>query len=256
MDTGVQSSVGLNLDYQTGFGNELQTEAIAGACPEGRNSPQKAPLGLYAELLSGTAFTAPRADNRRTWCYRMRPSVVHQPFAQVDAKLLRGAPFDDAPASPNQMRWNPPIMPDAPTDFIDGLITLCGGGDAMTGGGLAVHVYAANASMTTRFFYNADGEFLIVPQAGRLLLLTEMGNLELAPGEIAVAPRGVKFRIELPDGEARGYVAENFGAAFSIAAGVTMSRIVRPESTRAHSARALRTAVSSQPGCPDGARAA
>ena len=216
MDTGVQSSVGLNLDYQTGFGNELQTEAIAGACPEGRNSPQKAPLGLYAELLSGTAFTAPRADNRRTWCYRMRPSVVHQPFAQVDAKLLRGAPFDDAPASPNQMRWNPPIMPDAPTDFIDGLITLCGGGDAMTGGGLAVHVYAANASMTTRFFYNADGEFLIVPQAGRLLLLTEMGNLELAPGEIAVAPRGVKFRIELPDGEARGYVAENFGAALGL----------------------------------------
>ena len=216
MDTGGASSVGLTLDYQTGFGNEFQTEAIAGALPEGRNSPQKAPLGLYAELISGTAFTVPRADNQRTWFYRIRPSVGHEPFKQADAKFLRGAPFDDAPANPSQMRWNPPSMPDTPTDFVDGLITLCGGGDPMGGTGLAVHLYAANTSMTERFFYNADGEFLIVPQAGRILLLTEMGNLEFGPGEIGLAPRGVKFRIELPDGEARGYIAENFGAALRL----------------------------------------
>ncbi|NQV54468.1 MAG: homogentisate 1,2-dioxygenase [Rhodospirillales bacterium] len=216
MDKRVEQRTNTGLDYQTGFGNEFQTEAIPGAVPRGRNSPQKAPFGLYAEIISGTAFTAPRAENKRTWFYRQRPSVVHRPFTQADNKLVRGAPFDGLPANPNQMRWNPPKMPERQTDIIDGLATLCGAGDANGGGGLAVHLYAANASMTDRYFYNADGEFLFVPETGRLSLLTEMGNLEIRPGEIAVVPRGIKYRVELPDGEARGYVAENFGAALTL----------------------------------------
>ena len=142
--------------YQSGFANHFETEALAGALPIGRNSPQKCAYGLYAEQFSGSAFTAPREHNKRSWLYRIRPSVIASDFVPLDHPNL-SLLAADVVTSPNQMRWNPPIMPDAPTDFIDGLITLCGGGDAMTGGGLAVHVYAANASMTTRFFYSADG---------------------------------------------------------------------------------------------------
>jgi homogentisate 1,2-dioxygenase len=201
-----------NIGYMTGFGNEFATEAISGALPIRGNSPQMAPLGLYAEQLSGTAFTVPREFNRRTWFYRIRPSVVHQPFNQGDNGLVRGAPFDGLPISPNQLRWSPLPLPDAPIDFIDGLITMVGAGDADTGTGLAVHLYGASKSMEDRFFYNADGEMLFIPQLGRLHLHTEMGFIEAAPNEIAVIQRGIKFRVELPDGPSRGYVCENFGA--------------------------------------------
>jgi homogentisate 1,2-dioxygenase len=211
MDTAVTTG----LTYQTGFGNEFATEALPGALPQGQNSPQKVAYGLYAELLSGTAFTAPRDDNRRTWFYRIRPSVKHLPFTQIDNGLVRGAPFDEAPATPNQMRWDPQPIPAEDTDFIEGLMTLMGAGDgSMTG--LAVHVYAANASMTEKYFYNADGEMLFVPQQGGLTLLTEMGVMEIEPNEVAAVPRGVKHRIELPDGPSRGYVLENYGAAFRL----------------------------------------
>ncbi len=200
--------------YLSGFGNEFASEAVSGALPIGQNSPQKAPLGLYAEQLSGTPFTSPRHQNRRSWQYRIRPSVVHHPFAPIPGKLFRSTPFDEAETPPNQLRWDPiPVPgPSKPTDFVDSLITVAGNGDASMQIGMAVHLYAANLSMESRFFYNADGELLIVPQQGRLLLRTEFGIIEVGPGEIAVIQRGIKFRVELPDGDARGYVCENYGA--------------------------------------------
>ncbi|MFN7946011.1 MAG: homogentisate 1,2-dioxygenase [Blastocatellia bacterium] len=200
------------FSYQSGFGNEFATEALPGALLKGQNSPQKAPYGLYAEQLSGTAFTVPRVANRRTWTYRIRPTVAHKPFRRIENRLLRSGPFDEIAATPNQLRWNPLPLPSAQTDFVDGLMTMAGCGDAAILSGVGVHIYAANASMRERFFYDADGELLIVPQQGRLALHTELGALEIAPGEMAVIPRGVKFRVELPDGTARGYVCENYGA--------------------------------------------
>ena len=201
--------------YQSGFGNEFATEALPGALPVGRNSPQRVAYGLYAEQLSGTAFTAPRGANRRSWLYRIRPAAVHEPFRRRDNGRIESA-YDGVPTPPNQLRWDPLPLPSEPADFVDGLVTMAGNGDpaAMAGGG--IHVYACNRPMTDRFFYDADGELLIVPQQGRLLLLTELGRLEIAPKEIAVIPRGVRFRVELPDGSARGYVCENYGAAFRL----------------------------------------
>lgn len=206
----------MELKYQNGFGNEFETEAVAGALPKGQNSPQRAPHGLIAEQLSGTAFTAPRSSNRRTWTYRMRPSAVHRPFERIDNRLWRSAPIDDGAPTPNQLRWDPLPMPAEPTDLIDGMMTMTACGDPAMQTGTAVHIYACNRSMEDRFFYNADGEMLLVPQAGRLDLRTELGLIDLSPGEIGVIPRGVKFRVELPDGEARGYVCENYGAMFKL----------------------------------------
>ncbi len=203
------------LAYQTGFGNEFATEALPGALPLGQNSPQRAPYGLYAEQLSGTAFTAPRGSNFRAWTYRIRPAAMHEPFVPLGHPRLVSA-FGDVPAPPNQMRWDPLPLPVAPTDFVDGLVTMAGNGAPQGMAGCAIHVYAANKSMTDRFFYNADGELLIVPQEGRLLCLTEFGRIEVEPQEIVVIPRGVRFRVELPDGVARGYVCENYGAAFRL----------------------------------------
>jgi homogentisate 1,2-dioxygenase len=201
--------------YQSGFGNEFATEAIEGALPVGQNSPQRVAHGLYAEQISGTAFTAPRHANRRTWTYRIRPGVMHEPFELTGNRRIASA-FDEVPASPNQMRWDPLPPPGAPTDFVDGLVTMAGSGSPAMSAGLAIHLYAANRSMTERFFHDADGELLIVPQQGRLHILTELGRLEVAPQEIAVVPRGIRFRVELPDGEARGYVCENYGAHFRL----------------------------------------
>jgi homogentisate 1,2-dioxygenase len=199
------------LIYQSGFGNEFATEALAGALPVGQNSPQRAPHGLYAEQLSGTAFTAPRAANRRSWLYRIRPAAMHRPFRMV-ANGRIDSRFDAMPTSPNQLRWDPLPLPDAPTDFVDGLTTMAGNGDPASMTGCGIHLYAANRSMVDRFFYDADGEMLIVPQQGRLRLATEFGRIALEPLEVAIIPRGVRFCVELPDGSARGYVCENYGA--------------------------------------------
>ena len=201
--------------YRSGFGNEFATEALPGALPVGRNSPQRPPYGLYAEQISGTAFTAPRAHNRRSWLYRIRPAVVHEPFRPMDSGRLTSR-FDEMPAPPTQLRWSPPPMPDAPTDFVAGLVTMGGNGGPQAQTGCGIHLYAANRSMEGRFFYDADGELLIVPQQGRLRLFTELGVLEVKPQEIALIPRGLRFRVELPDGTARGYVCENFGAPFRL----------------------------------------
>ena len=204
------------ITYQSGFGNEFATEAVKGALPRGQNAPQKSALGLYTEQLSGSPFTAPRATNRRTWTYRIRPSVTHKPFVEADAKMIRSGPFTEAPTPPNQLRWNPIPIPTKKTDFIDGIITLGGNGDPATQSGVAIHLYAANASMHDRFFYNADGELLIVPQEGALTLHTELGILAVAPGEIAIIPRGIKFRVELQEKSARGYICENYGLPFRL----------------------------------------
>ena len=201
------------MDYQSGFGNEFATEAVKGALPEGQNAPQKHPLGLYTEQLSGSAFTAPRATNRRTWTYRIRPSVTHKPFEEAPPGMIRSGPFTEVPTPPTQLRWDPFPIPERPTDFVEGLVTIAGNGDPAMQTGVAVHVYAANRSMQGRYFYDADGELLIVPQQGALRLHTELGIVEAKPGEICVVPRGVKFRAELPDGASRGYICENYSTA-------------------------------------------
>ncbi|WP_435602922.1 homogentisate 1,2-dioxygenase [Streptomyces sp. bgisy130] len=204
------------LAYHTGFGNEHSSEAVPGALPAGRNSPQRAPLGLYAEQLSGSAFTEPRAHNLRSWLYRIRPSAAHPPFVRAERHALRSAPFTDCTPDPNRLRWNPLPEPAGPTDFLDGLWTLGGNGDATQRTGMAVHLYYANTSMDRRVFGNADGELLIVPERGGLLLRTELGLLHAEPGEVALIPRGVRFRVELLDATARGYVCENYGRPFQL----------------------------------------
>jgi homogentisate 1,2-dioxygenase len=197
--------------YQSGFGNEFSSEALAGALPRDQNTPQVPPLGLYIEELNGTAFTAPRGVSRSTWTYRIRPSAVHRPFRPIDAGLVRSGPFNEVPPTPNQLRWRPMPIPSSPTDFVAGIVTLGGNGDPAAQTGAAIHVYAANQSMRDRFFYDADGELLIVPQMGTLAMHTEMGVLDVPPGHICVMPRGVKFRVEVPEGGARGYICENYG---------------------------------------------
>jgi homogentisate 1,2-dioxygenase len=199
--------------YMSGFGNEFATEALRGALPAHRNSPQRVAYGLYAEQLSGTAFTAPRSHNRRTWLYRIRPAAMHGSFVPIDSPRILGD-FGALPPSPNQMRWSPlPIPPnEVPTDFIDGWVTMAGNGSAVSMSGCAIHLYAANRPMTGRYFYSGDGELLIVPQQGRLAIATELGLLDVEPQQIAVIPRGLRFRVDVPDGAARGYICENFGA--------------------------------------------
>jgi homogentisate 1,2-dioxygenase len=203
-------------EYQAGFGNEFETEAEAGALPIGQSNPRKPPLGLYTEEINGTPFTAPRGVSRRSWTYRIRPSAVHRPFEQVPTGLIRSAPFTEVPPSPNQLRWRPLPIPKEPTDFVAGLVTFGGNGDPAQQYGAALHMYAANASMRDRFFYDADGELLIVPQLGALTLRTELGVLDVAPGEICVIPRGIKFAVDLDGAEARGYVCENYGPHFRL----------------------------------------
>lgn len=206
-----------SLKYLNGFGNEHETEALEGALPKGQFSPQKVKYGLYAEQFNSTAFTAPRHQNRRSWTYRIRPSIAMGDYEPIDNGLIRTAPITEISAPPNVLRWDALPMPDKPTDFIDGLITVAANGDANAQAGIGIHVYCANAGMGKRFFYNADGELLIVPQKGALIAYTEMGILAVKPGEILVIPRGIKFKIELPDGQARGYICENYGTALELA---------------------------------------
>ena len=216
----------MKLTYLTGFGNEFATEAVEGALPVGRNSPQRAPLGLYAEHFSGTAFTAPRAVNKRTWTYRIRPSVLHKPFRQIASKLFRSSPFDETAATPNQLRWDPMPIPTEQTDFVEGITTIAGNGDSFSQIGMSVHIYACNKGMDDRYFYNADGELLIVPETGGLVIYTELGMIEVNPGEVCCLPRGLKFRVSIgtaggnPTGsegaKARGYICENYGQHFRL----------------------------------------
>jgi len=203
-----------NRKYQSGFGNHFESEALAGALPVGRNSPQKCAYGLYAEQFSGSAFTAPRERNKRSWLYRIRPSAISSDFALLPHPSL-SLLVDGVISSPNQMRWNPQSAPSAKTDFIEGLFAICGNGSVSTQVGVGIYSYAANSDMDG-YFYNSDGEMLIVPQQGALCIATEMGVLDVAPKEICVIPRGLKFQVKLESSAefARGYVCENYGAAF------------------------------------------
>ncbi|HUC12804.1 MAG TPA: homogentisate 1,2-dioxygenase [Stellaceae bacterium] len=202
--------------YLSGFANEQASEALPGALPKGQNAPQRHPFGLYTEQISGTAFTAPRRENRRSWLYRIRPSAAHPAYRRIGNGLLRSSPFNETEPPPNRLRWDPLPFPDTPADFVDGLVTIGGNGDSGLRTGIAVHVYRATKLMERRVFFDADGELLIVPQQGRLVLSTEFGEIEAAPGEIAVVPRGVKFRVTLPEGKARGYICENYGELFRL----------------------------------------
>jgi homogentisate 1,2-dioxygenase len=199
------------LRYQSGFGNQFATEALPRTLPLGRNSPQRPAHGLYAEQYSGSAFTAPRHTNRRSWLYRIRPAAVHGSFTPLAAPQITSQ-FSEVTPSPNRLRWSPPPLPQAPTDFIDGLATLAGNGSPDAQQGCGIYWYVANRSMQRRFFYDADGELLLVPQQGALRLATELGCLEIAPLQVAVIPRGLRFRVELLERTARGYLCENFGA--------------------------------------------
>lgn len=204
------------LQYQYGFGNHFESEALAGALVKGRNSPQKVPFGLYAEQLSGSAFTMPRHHNLRCWLYRIRPSVLHGEFLQIAQPHLIGTPFDLTYTPPTQMRWDPMPYPITKQNFIEGLVTIGGNGSIEMHNGAAIHLYCVTKSMQDEFFYNADGELLIVPQEGGLLFKTELGSIDATPGDIVVIPRGIKFQVQLLQQKARGYVCENFGLPFRL----------------------------------------
>jgi homogentisate 1,2-dioxygenase len=201
--------------YLTGFGAHFESEAVEGALPKGRNSPQRPAFGLYTEQLSGTAFTAPRHENRRSWLYRMRPTADHRPFEPYSGAPLFAPGTVKQPLAPNRLRWDPPIDLPADADFVDGMVTMLANRDPSDLEGVAVHLYRASKSMEHRVFVDADGEMLIIPQSGTLRIASELGRIEVAPGSVALIPRGVKFRVDV-DGEARGYVAENHGLPFRL----------------------------------------
>jgi homogentisate 1,2-dioxygenase len=203
------------MSYMTGFGGHFQSEAVEGALPKGRNSPQRPAYGLYAEQLSGTAFTMPRHENRRSWLYRMRPTADHRPFTRYEGAELFAPGTVKEPLAPNRLRWDPPNDLPEGRDFVDGMVTMLANRDPGDLEGVAVHLYRASKSMERRVFVDADGEMLIIPQHGALRVVTELGILEIEPGSVGLVPRGVKFRVEV-DGEARGYVAENHGVPFRL----------------------------------------
>lgn len=205
-----------DLKYLSGFGNQFESEALSGALPREQNSPQSVPFGLYAEQLSGTAFTAPRHSNSKVWLYRIRPSVVHETFLLIDGKNWKGAPYSNSPASPNQYRWDPVSELTSPTDFVDGIMTIAGNGSHAARNGCAVGLYSLNAPMTDRYFYNSDAEMMVLPQSGELVINTECGVLHVKPTELVVIPHGMKFQVAPVNGKSSGYVCENFGAAFRL----------------------------------------
>lgn len=214
--TSGESKVEADLQYLHGFGSQHESEALPGALPVGRFSPQRVNYGLYAEQFNSTAFTAPRAQNRRSWFYRIRPSAVQGDYHPWQQEKVNTAPIREVPTPPNMMRWDPLPVPGAATDFVTGLTTIAACGDAMAQTGMGIHLYAANCSMRDRYFYCADGELLFIPQLGELLLRTECGHLTLRVGEVAVIPRGMKFAVDLLSDTARGYLAENYGTPLAL----------------------------------------
>lgn len=216
--SGAKLSVERSLKYMTGFGNAFETEALPDALPIGRNSPQKCNYGLYAEQLSGSPFTAPRATNERSWLYRIQPGVKHQArYRKVDTGMIRTAPNREESELPiGQMRWMPLEMPKEAFNFRTGLHTMITAGDAEGQVGMAAHIALVTASMVDEYFFNADGELLVIAQEGNLRFFTEFGIIEIEPGEVCVIPRGVIFRCELVDGPARAYVCENYGGALTL----------------------------------------
>jgi homogentisate 1,2-dioxygenase len=210
-------STALGAKYMSGFGNTFETEALPGALPVGRNSPQKVNYGLYAEQLSGSPFTAPQASNQRSWLYRIRPTVRHTGrFTRIDNGLIRTAPQRESELPIGQLRWDPTPVPDEKLTFVTGLRTMTTAGDCETHAGMAAHVLLVTESMAHEHMFNADGELLVVAQQNGLRFRTEFGVIEIEPGEVCVIPRGVVFRVELIDGPARAYVCENYGGSFTL----------------------------------------
>ncbi|MEP2474346.1 MAG: homogentisate 1,2-dioxygenase, partial [Paracoccaceae bacterium] len=209
---------GPSAGYMPGFGNDFETEALPNALPQGRNSPQKCNYGLYGEQLSGTAFTAPKGHNQRTWCYRIRPSVKHSHrYAKVQLPHWKSAPnIEPNVVSLGQYRWDPLPHGDHPTTWLTGMRTMTTAGDVNTQVGMASHVYLVTQSMVDAYFFSADSEILIVPQEGRLRFLTELGVIDIAPQEIAIIPRGLVYRVEVLEGPCRGFVCENYGQTFDL----------------------------------------
>ena len=212
------ASAGPHMGYMPGFGNDFETEALPGALPQGQNSPQKCNYGLYAEQLSGTAFTAPRGQNERTWCYRIRPSVHHTGrFTAIDLPHWKTAPHVlPGVTSLGQYRWDPIPVPDQPLTWLTGMRTMTTAGDVNIQVGMATHVYLVTQSMQDEYFFSADSELLVVPQEGRLRFCTELGVIDLEPKEIAILPRGLVYRVEVLEGPARGFVCENYGQKFDL----------------------------------------
>ncbi|WP_243367860.1 homogentisate 1,2-dioxygenase [Microvirga solisilvae] len=205
--------------YMSGFGNSFETEALEGTLPIGRNSPQKINYGLYAEQLSGSPFTAPQATNQRSWLYRIRPSVKHSGrYVKVDKGLMRTAPAarEESDLPLGQLRWDPTPIPDEALTFVNGLRTITTAGDSDTQTGMAAHVLLVTRSMDNEYFFNADGEYLVVAQEGNLRFRTEFGLIDIEPGEICIIPRGVIFKVEITGSTARAYVCENYGGAFTL----------------------------------------
>jgi len=208
-------------EYQAGFGNHFESEAVPGTIPQGQNSPRCVRFGLYAEQMTASAFVAPRSSNKNAWLYRARPAVAHEGFVDLPENTDMEHNFmpinGRVHVSPTQLAWLPFDIPKAgEVDFISGLKTIAGSGEPTLREGIATHVYAANASMKQKAFVNSDGDFLIVPQQGALDILTEFGPLFVQPGEICVIMRGQRFRVELPDGPSRGYILEVRGSNFEL----------------------------------------
>ena len=212
------TSAGTTTGYMSGFGNDFETEALPGALPQGMNSPQKVDYGLYGEQLSGTAFTAPAHQNERTWCYRIRPSVKHSSrYEKIDVPYWKSAPHVLADVtSLGQYRWDAVPHSDEKLTWLSGMRTMTTAGDVNTQVGMASHIYLVTTSMTDDYFFSADSELLIVPQAGRLRFVTELGIIDVEPQEIAIIPRGLVYRVEVLEGPARGFVCENYGQKFEL----------------------------------------
>jgi homogentisate 1,2-dioxygenase len=193
------------LSALSGFRNHFASEAIEGALPRQQNAPQHVPFNLYAEQISGTAFTAPRHDNLKTWCYRLRPSVT-----QGEPSLYQKYPLIEAhsPKTPGQLRFSPFDIPSKQTDFLKGLHPVAVNAKA------AIYIYTLNDPMVDNYFYNADGELLFIPETGKITLKTELGVMEVPPGSIAVIPRGIVFQVV--SDKARGYLCENQGSPFNL----------------------------------------
>ena len=208
----------MTFEYMPGFGNDFETEALPDALPQGQNSPQKCNYGLYAEQLSGSPFTAPRGTNERSWLFRIRPSVRHTRRCKaIELPLWRSAPAHHEAELPlQQLRWDPLPIPNERTNLLEGIRTITTAGDVMTQAGMATHVYVFNEDMEDDYFFNADGEMMFVPQDGGITIFTEMGKMDVAPGEICIVPRGMMFKAGLKDGPVRGYICENYGAKFTL----------------------------------------
>ncbi|KAF2862821.1 homogentisate 1,2-dioxygenase [Piedraia hortae CBS 480.64] len=203
--------------YLNGFNCYHESEAVEGALPIGSNNPQKPPLGLYCEKLSGTAFTAPRCENQQTWLYRILPAAAHGNFEPCKEGVF--GVFGQKEKwhhIPNQLRWDP-FEIDETVDWVHSLRLVAGAGDPTMKNGLGIFIFTAAKDMDRHeAFYSADGDLLIVPQHGALDVQTELGNLLLRPNEIGVIPRGIRHRVTLPDGPVRGYILELYQSHFQL----------------------------------------